>query len=220
MRSLTFCGRLGRLMSVVLVVGGCGGPAPETPSSGDPGVSVAAPAEEFASRIGTYMPPLEGGRLEIAAPEGWSWVRPGSGYLVGFTPGKASLNDLPRILISTDVPPYPGIEHVDASNIEELVQQVDLTVGGDPLESAPRAIRLGESYWVEYVSLRRSRDVLVNQLVLETVAHGRWYAIRLEVSQGRFGVHRPDALAVGASCRFSSESELQSGQVDLLADED
>ncbi len=220
MRTRAFCGRFGRLVCMAVIAGGCG-PSPEVPPAAEPAAEVAAPAGDFESLIGTYMPPLEGGRLEIAAPEGWGWARPGSGYLVGFTPGKASLNDLPRILISTDdVPPYPGIEHVDASNVEELVQQVDLAVGGDALESPPQALQLGDNHWVEYVSLRRSRDVLVNQMVLETVAHGRWYAIRLEVSQRQFSSHRPHAHAVAASCRFSSEADLAVGEEDFPENDD
>ena len=67
-------------------------------------------SDELASKIGEYMPPLDGGKLEVAAPKGWDWANPGGEVLVAFKPKDAELNTcrgyccrprIPRLRAST-----------------------------------------------------------------------------------------------------------------------
>ena len=201
--------RLATVLCSGALLAGCGpvdAPAPTEERS--PVAPDSPAAHDVEERIGTYMPPLEGGSLEIAAPKGWAWVRPGHPYLVAFTPARASINDLPRILMSTEASPYPGFEDVTPEDADRFQQAVQTALGGPgATEKPPTVVVLGGKRWVEYQTLRRSRDRLVSCLVLETVANGRWYQVRLEALQRQLAQNRPDAYAVAASCRFSASDE-------------
>ena len=104
---------------------GCGPsrPVSERPIAKDEGDGNAATVE-FEQLIGDYMPPLEDGRLEIAPPKNWGFSRAGTEYLVAFHPANATLNDLPRILISVEPPPFEGVDQLQASNSQQVVQAI------------------------------------------------------------------------------------------------
>lgn len=201
---------------LLLLCTGCGpaassksSPAPEGGSAD--GVPAADASAELESLIGMYMPPLEGGAVEVAAPKDWEWGRAGSNYLVGFHPVGASLNDLPRILLAADDSPWPGIEEVDSTNAADFVQQVAEKLKDDQLRSPAAAVTLGGRTWCEHVELRKSRETLVARQVLQTVVNGRLYSIRLEVFDRQLSGYRNTARAVAASCRFSTPAAAATG---------
>ncbi len=190
----------------VLLFPGCG---PSGSTSGNRSASSASGSASVSESgveqlIGEYMPPLEGGKLEIAPPKEWNFSRAGSEYLVGFHPSDSSLNDLPRILISVEASPFAGIDDLDASNAEQVVQAVKATLGDDQTKSPPAAVTLGGRTWIEHVGLGKSRNALVARQVLQTVVGGRLYKIRLEVFDRHFGNQRKAGYAVAASAKFNT----------------
>jgi hypothetical protein len=183
---------------------GCG-PSGSTPArpvaTGDEERHVAESAD-LDQWIGDYMPPLEGGRLEIAPPKNWSFSRAGSDYLVGFHPAGSTLNDLPRILISVESSPYDGVEELQATNAEHLVQSIQETLASDRLKSPAAIVTLGGRTWIEYVGLAKNRGTLVARQILQTVFDGRLYQVQLEAPDQYFDSQRTAGSAVAASAKF------------------
>jgi hypothetical protein len=162
---------------------------------------------DLQDKIGNYMPPLEGGSLEIAAPSGWEWSWAGSGYLVGFHEKDSSLNNLPRILVSVEDSPFLGITNVDDGNITELVNQVSKSVAGKELNEPTEPIILGGGKWARYVDFAKKGNAVVARQTLKTVAGGRLYTIRLDVHAPKFSTHEQAAYAVAASMKFFETTE-------------
>jgi hypothetical protein len=185
---------------------GCGSsrPAPEQQTGLEEGAS--AFTAEFEQLIGEYMPPLEDGRLEIAPPKDWSFSRAGAEHLVGFHPVNATLNDLPRILISAAPSPFDGVDELSATNAQQVVQAIQATLASDQLKSPAAAVALGGRTWIEYVGLAKSRGSLVARQTLQTVVDGRLYQVRLEVLDRHFANQRQAGYAVAASARFGQAS--------------
>lgn len=204
------------LSALVVLVLGCGpsGPAPSQRSGTRAGSDSAASGGELAPvsvaeaqrLVGEYMPPLEGGALLIATPKGWDFGRAGSEYLVGFHPANASLNDLPRILISAEDSAYAGIDDLNSSNARDFVQTLTDALGDEPQRLPATAVTIGDRTWVEHVALRKSRNALVARQILETVVDGRLYKIHLEVFDREFARYRTTAYAVAASAEFEQDS--------------
>jgi hypothetical protein len=199
------------LFGNLLWLAGCG-PGGSTPdrsaatSNGEPNVAESADVDLL---IGDYMPPLEGGTLELAPPKNWSFSRAGSDYLVGFHPAGSTVNDLPRILISVQPSPYDGIEELQATNAQQLVQSIQETLDSDQLKSPAAIVTLGGRTWIEYVGLAKNRGTLVARQVLQTVFDGRLYQVRLEVPDRDFDNQRAAGLAAAASARFLQVPETR-----------
>lgn len=158
---------------------------------------------DLQSMIGDYMPPLEGGSLEIAAPRGWEWSRAGADYLVGFHEKGSSLNNLPRILVSVEDSPYPGITDIDDTNIKDLVAQVSKSLAGKELKEAVAPVTLGKKNCARFVDFAKKGNAVVARQTLKTVAGGRLYTIRLDVHAPQFSKFERAAYAVAASMKFS-----------------
>lgn len=193
-------------LATIVMLSGCGpsGSTSGNRSASSAGGSAGVSDSGFEQLIGQYMPPLEGGKLEIAPPKEWNFSRAGSEYLVGFHPSDSSLNDLPRILISVEASPFAGVDDLQASNAEQVVQAVKATLASDQMKSPPTAVTLGGRTWIEHVGLGKSRNALVARQVLQTVVGGRLYKIRLEVFDRHFGNQRKAGYAVAASAKFQT----------------
>jgi hypothetical protein len=157
---------------------------------------------ELDFKLGEYMPPLEEGRLEIAPPEGWEFVRAGSEYVVAFVPKGRELNKLPRILLSAEESPLPDVTQVDSSNVESFVQKVKQLRSAEKLAEPVRAIVLGNNAFAHYVTMAKRKGNVVARMVLDTVANNRQYSLRLEVYDREFPKYRDAAYAVAAGMKF------------------
>lgn len=192
------------VFSNLLWLAGCG-PGKSTPDrsaatgNGAPNVTESANLDLL---IGDYMPPLDGGTLELAPPKNWSFSRAGSDYLVAFHPADSTVNDLPRILISVQPSPYDGVEELQATGAQQLLQSIQGTLASDQLKSPVAIVTLGGRTWIEYVGLAKNRGTLVARQVLQTVFDGRLYQVRLEVPDRDFDTQRAAGLAVAASAKF------------------
>jgi hypothetical protein len=158
-------------------------------------------------KIGDYMPPLEGGSLEIASPNGWDWARPGGDYVVGFVPRGSDVNSLPRILVSAEDSPYPDVRRVSKDNLQEFVKTVSDSLAGKKIAEPVRPLVLGENAFACSVTYAKRKNAVVSQQVLETVVAGRQYAVRLEVYERQFDKYRDAAYAVAMSMKFAAGGE-------------
>jgi hypothetical protein len=191
------------------------GSAGKKKTSGDAGK--ISPAD-LQVKIGEYMPPLAGGKLEIAAPQGWDWARPGSDHLVGFVPSGAQLSNLPRILVSMEDAALIGMfEDAAESNQREFVQLVSDSMAGEKLSEPVRAVTIGEHVFAQFTTFARRQNAVVAQQHLKTVVGGQSYTIRLDVYERQLLKYRDAAYAVAGSMKFSGAG---AGPVQPLGDEE
>lgn len=176
---------------------GAGGPSEPLAESAD-----ASTTFDYSQLVDAYMPPLEGGRLELAPPKDWVFSKAGSAYLVGFHPSGRTLNDLPRILISLQPSPYEDVQDLHPTNAPPVVQSIKESIPVDQLKNQPSMVGLGGRTWIEYVGLGRSRGRLVARQNLQTIVEGRLLQVRLEVADTQFDQHRHQGYAVAAAARF------------------
>jgi len=202
---------------VCITIAGCGqdGDNKGGSSSGGGASGIAGySAEDLTKHIGEYMPPLEGGKLEIAAPRGWVWSRAGSDYLVGFHKEDSSLNNLPRILVAVEDSPFSGLTDANKENLGQLVKLVSESVDATKLKGPVQPIILGNTACARYVDMRKRTNALVARQTLQTVVKGRLYTIRLEAYDREFTKHCDMGYAVAASMKFSA-SETPDTESDI-----
>jgi hypothetical protein len=203
-------GRSARLLAgLILFSAGCSGSGPAGKPEADGGGEKAGNA--LASKIGDYMPPLDSGRLEIAAPKGWDWANPGGGVLVAFKPKDAEINALPRVLLSVADSEFPGIDDVTASNVEDFVRQVAASVADQKPKESARAHTSNGRHFARYLVLGKRRNQVVAQQFLTTVAGSRVYTLRLEAYQSQFDKSKSLLEAIAASMKFAGDEEPATG---------
>ena len=206
------------MVGVVVVAAGCPGTGP-TGSGGSPGSGGTKSGDDPASKIGEYMPPLDGGKLEIAAPKGWDWANPGGDVLVAFKPKDAELNALPRVLLSVADSEFPGIDDVTPDNVDTFVRLVaDSLADQKPKESA-RSLAVGKHHFARYMLLGKRRNQVVVQQFLTTVAGGRVYTLRLEVNQPQYDKYKTFLSVIAASMKFAGEAAAPSAEPEKPAAE-
>ncbi len=202
---------------------GCGPPVPQgasKPSDRQAGATRddQYQASDLSVNIGEYMPPLEGGKLEIASPENWDWARPGRDYVVGFVPHGSKLNSLPRILVSAEECPYPDIRRVSKDNVQEFAQAVSASIAGQEVAKPVRPLILGDNVFACYVTFAKSKNAVVSRQILETVVEGRRYIVRLEVYERQFDKYRDAAYAVAMSMKYQAGGDSPPPEVEEPAD--
>ena len=194
-----------------LAIAGCGKTGDDKGSEGtaasEQGGTAGFSGKDIENKIGEYMPTLEGGTLDIAAPVDWEWTRPRGGnsdYLVGFHKKDSSLSNLPRILVSVEDSPFPGVSDVNEDNVDQLVALVSQPLDATKLREAVNPVILGNVACACYVDGARKGNALVARQTLKTVVGGRLYTIRLEVYDREFTKYRGAGYAVAASMKFSA----------------
>jgi hypothetical protein len=197
-------GKVGSLLvlNVALLLGGCPG-AGTTGGGGKPGAGGKGSSDDLTSKIGEYMPPLDGGKLEVAAPKGWDWANPGGEVLVAFKPKDAELNSLPRVLLSVAESDSVGIDDVTPDNVEAFVRQVSDSLPEPKPKEPVRAVNLGKRHFARYITFGKRRNQVVAQQTLMTVVGGRVYTLRLEVYQHQFDKYQAAQSTVAASMKFA-----------------
>jgi hypothetical protein len=207
MAGIRMLGRSAWLLGCFVVfLAGCSGSGP-TGKAGSPGSGGAKSGDDLAGKIGDYMPPLDGGKLEIAAPKGWDWANPGGGALVAFKPKEAEINALPRVLLSVADSEFPGIDDVTSSNVEDFVRLLAASITDQKPKEAARAVTIGGRQFARYLVLGKRRNQVVAQQYLVTAAGGRVYTLRLEVYQAQFDKYKSVLNVIAASMKFDGEGE-------------
>ena len=137
---------------------------PETDPAGGASDKRSAETTQYAAgdlkiSVGDYMPTLKGFSLEIAAPQGWDWKRPGGQYIVGFIPKGSDLDNLPRILVSAEGNPFPGLSRVTEDNVQEFADLVSQRHAGEKLSESVQPIILGSNILVRHTSLAKRKNL-------------------------------------------------------------
>ena len=196
------------LLGGMFLAAGCSGGG-SADKSGAAASGGAKPSDVLAEKLGDYMPPLDQGRLEIAAPKGWNWANPGGGVLVAFKPQDAEVNALPRVLLTVEDSPFLELDDVTSANVEELVSLVADSLGEAKPQEPVRAVTAAGQPFAQYTLLAKRRSQIVVQQILKTIVGGRAYTLQLEVYQPQFDQHKMALNVIAASMKFPARDGAQ-----------
>jgi hypothetical protein len=196
-------------LAPIAALSGCGGGQP--PPVDRFKVKVAKDGQGYDLTTAAYLAPLDGGRLELAAPAGWKTRPRAPENLAEFY--YVSLNNLPRIQVIALDSRHEGFETITEKNVAAFARLLDkelfATRGKSIIEPAKPMI-IGGVPCVRYV-LRIKIKTLVDRVyvyndaelqVLETIHNGRLYRVELRVLEGTILMHRDASYAVLSSLKF------------------
>jgi len=217
-------------MLLGLWLAGCGGGA--TKEGAPPAEAEAVPAagdikRRLASslpKVGEYLPPQDGGRIEIAPPAGWKTLPRGT-LIAGFYQEKA--NKLPRITVDAQPANLTGLTSATPENADELAQRMAtiLSRQSKAVQEPPKPIMLGDTIFARHVRLAKHAGSPAVIQSLQTVRDGRLYTVELfcEVNASRAEEYessltawRDHGYAVAANLRFIAEEASSEPAADTL----
>lgn len=227
------------VLVVVLPLSACGKPTPATtstasssaaPASDEPATAEPTPAappivaatseikkvDASGFTLGDYLPPLDGGKIEIAVPDGWKPLPRDSKYVVRFARFESG-GGLPRMEVVVEENNLGGLTDVTQTNVGDFAVAVakDLEASGTAVIEPPLPMVIGSVPCARYVSHLKLKigegTILVERQTLELLHSGRRYKINLLVEVNKLLDSRDAAYAVCAGIRFptaeSSASE-------------
>lgn len=207
MKSLSRCAFPGALACLLTLAAGCGGDgeSPERPSAVDQGPAgtpvvsdEVVEVEAEGLPIGEYLPPLDGGRIELAQPAGWKRFPRKAEYVARFYEEFAS--SLPRVLVTAS--DAATTEAATRENLPQLLEQVRQEVGQkESLLEAPLPMVIGGRPCVRYVLKVTYHNAPAERQVLVTVLNGRRYEIDLQIKADTIQQYKTAGYAVAASLR-------------------
>lgn len=183
--------------------------AESNPSAADASSSSPVEIRRIAAdnlAVEAYMPPLDGGRVEVAPPQGWRPLPRDSKHLVRFY--KDNRNALPRIEMLVEEGPIGGIADGTDENLPKLAAEVarELDDKGTAVLERPLPMVIGKMPCVRYVSnLRlklRETTILAERQTLIVLHDGRRYIINVLVLPNLLSEGKDPAYAVCAALRF------------------
>lgn len=142
--------------------------------------------------LGEYMPPLDGGRLEIAGPAGWQLVARTKGYVVRFL---GSTDDqYPMILVKAE---DSSTEPLTADNVAAFASALASDGSAQPAAIGKRfgALQLKRGKEPDTI------DRILERLMFTTVLGGRTYVLELRTRQDRVNESQDMLFAVVAGMR-------------------
>lgn len=197
---------------------GCGGDSASTPA---PAVAPAtetttsapavAPVATEATRqipaaglpIGDYLPPLDGGQVELPTPTGWTPLPRDSKYVVRFF--KDDPNGLPRLEVLVEDKVLGGLSEVSANNVASFAQAVAADLAGKKLVEPVIPIVIGSTAGARYVmkvELRMSiGNIVAERQTVLIPQGGRLYTVHLLVLPNKLLADRDAAYAIVAGWR-------------------
>ncbi len=206
-------------LAILFTVVGCGGGNGSGTSSNGGGKTGAdsgqAGVKEYSADqlpIGDYLPlPLDGGRVEIAAPKAWQIPPRRSDVLAWF---KKQMNaKVPTIIVSAEEAKGTEFDPVTRENVRDFAQAVaaELKQAEKKLIEEVLPVILGDTACARYVTggHLRSTGTYVEQQFLVTQANGRRYTIELQVLRNRLVEDTDDrdaAYAVAAGLKFLAKA--------------
>jgi hypothetical protein len=178
-------------------------------SSKNESVQQKTPSAELAN----YLPPLDGGRIEIAPPAKWRTMPRDSDYVTRFY--KTDRNGLPRIEVKVEESRFGEISSVTRGNVERFAEMVaaDLKAQGTkPIEPVIPLV-IGEVPCARYVTSLQlnmgDKAIPAERQRLLVLNEGRLYTIDLLVLRDTLIRSRDAAYAVCSSMRFISGDVLE-----------
>jgi hypothetical protein len=195
-----------RLLVFVILAAGCGTTEqPRKPSAGTASPADAVLRIDVATLppVGDPLPPLDGGRLQLAGPRGWVLPPRDKQWLVRFQtqPDVA----YPSILVTGK--DAIGIESLTAKNVRDFADRTQSALDDELRPQKQRLLkpvaplRIGDRYWIEYARGAQAGGTRLERLFLVTVVAGREYTIELRTYVGSLAKRRPEALAVAAKMK-------------------
>lgn len=165
----------------------------------------AGPAEvklRTLPKLGDYLPPLDGNRIQVAPPRDWYLPPRSSKWIARFQISQRA--GYPKIVIQAE--DYDGIFKVSEENVGQFARQIAAEYEADgstaKLASPVEPIKVGQFCGVDYVRRAKSGNMVVDRLFMETVVAGRKYSIELRAVQGTVRKFRPHLLAVAGGIKF------------------
>jgi len=153
--------------------------------------------------LGEYSPPLDGGRIEIAGPEGWELAPRLKDYVALFRGGSA--DQYPLILVK-------GEDSTSGPLTSETVVAFASALAADG-SAQPAAIgdQMGALQW-KRAKDPGSIDQVVERLIFTTVMGERSYAVELRTRQGRLEESQNKLFAVIAGIRELGEAPAEASE--------
>lgn len=164
--------------------------------------------------LGDYLPPLDDGRLEFAAPKGWHFPPRSSKYVVRAQ--KSATEEYPSIVLTAEDYDGEGIDTVSMKNVETFAGKVAATAKKE--KSAVKPVKIGRFVGVVYTKRAKVRQPvtrILDLLLLETVVDGRKYRFELRSEEGSREKDQPYLYAVAEGTRFAgAKGDSEKGQED------
>lgn len=219
------------LIAAATLLTGCSGPAgPDNPGgnvqgpgnqpagatdvgSGSPPVAAAQGPKTYkladlSVGLGDYLPPLDGGRVEMAPPGEWKVGSRQKDYVVWFHQFKDP-RLLPQIRVTVEEAPDDAPKSATIADIDAYAQWVAGTVEKDLGEKESLIenvvpLVLGENAFGRYVRAGSKGGGLIERQILTTTQDGRVYTIDLMVLPEELKKRevRDAGYAVGAGIKF------------------
>ena len=173
-----------------------------------PAASVAEVVRIDATQltVDDYLPPLDGGRIEVAPPSDWRPMPRDSKYLVRFY--KQDRSSLPRLNVTVEEGEIGGIADATEENITKIALALgeELTAKGTALVEPVVPMVIGTVPCARYVSQLNlklaTNTIRAERQTLVVVRGGRRYKIDLLVLPNRLLQGKDAAYAVCAGLRF------------------
>lgn len=215
-------GCLGIAVCVVTLAGcGGGGKKKSTSKVADKDApATAAPAVEDVGELPAIDPvsaiTVDGGRISVSSPTGWSRAPRSKDYLVRYVPAPQKAHPFVQLVVSD---PPAGISEVTEANHAAFVQAIadglaaEFTKDGkSKLIKKPRAVTLGPHRAVAWTAPGREMIDKLMQSVerwsAAVVIGGRMYTIETMGLKGKVGpATRNSALAVAAALAVPAAAE-------------
>lgn len=216
------------LIAAAVILVGCGKPksatnsaaAPNAPaptrgsSEAEPGAGAStalAPTElkkvdASGFTLDGYLPPLDGGRIELAPPADWTPLPRDSEYVVRFY--KDSKNGLPRLEVIVEENNVGGLTDLSEATVTEFTAAVakEMEASGVTVIEAPVPMVIGSVPCARIVSKLKLKigagTILVERQTLALLHAGRLYKINLLVEANKLGESKDAAYAVCSGVRF------------------
>ena len=215
------CSALAVLLAA-FTLSACGKPQPAAPTSqpAPAGATTAEPVPAALSTtteikrvdasgftLGEYLPPLDGGKIEFAVPEGWKPAPRDSKYVVRFS-SLAAGGGLPRIDVIVEEDKLGELTDLSEENVVEFTSAIakHLDEAGTVVIEPPLPMIIGSVPCARYVSNLKLNvgggTIVVERQTLALLHAGRLYKINLSVEVGKLLDSRDAAYAICSAIRF------------------
>lgn len=158
-------------------------------------------------KLGDYLPPQDGGKIEIATPVGWKPLPRHNNYVMRFSKLESG-GGLPRIEVLAEENNLGGFTDLTEANVADFTAAVakDLEASGTAVIEPPLPMVIGSVPCARYVSYLKLKigegTLLVERQTLALLHAGRLYKINLLVEVDKLLDSRDAAYAVCAGVRF------------------
>jgi hypothetical protein len=151
-------------------------------------------------KLADPLPPLDGGRVEVAAPEEWKAASRDPRWLARFILAIGS--QYPSILVTAEEAGQPT--ELNGDTVDGFAGQVRDELAKRDSKSLPevRPLVVDGFVGVYYEDSPRTRSAQLDRMTIATLAGGRKYTVELQALSGTLEKYRDAALAVALGMKF------------------